>query len=78
MGSASMTARKGLCPAVVAVDGLGAEWDKRRSAERVAINDLTNHTTLTNLPVTFAGTGNTYGILPKGARATQTSSLFKL
>jgi len=37
-----MTARKkGLCPAVVAVDGLGAEWDKRRSAERVAINDLT-------------------------------------
>jgi hypothetical protein len=77
MGSASMTARKGLCPAVVAVDGLGAEWDEAPiGRKRVAINDLTHHATLTNL--TFAGTGNTYGILPKGARATQTSSLFKL
>ena len=40
MGSASMTARKGLCPAVVAVDGLGDEWASA-DRQKVAINGLT-------------------------------------
>jgi hypothetical protein len=95
-----MTARKGLCPAVVAVDGLGAEWDEApigRKGRNQRFDDIDEsngrcgHRSKTQGRRDKHGThgshgshgscrrtGITYGILPKGARATQTSSLFKL